>query len=81
MDQPASPCGSRCIDVAPDQIRRQSIVTRYHRKWDRRDRLLRACLKLLAEIVGVMDSSVEVGGLSWRTKWMVSRIKRELDYD
>jgi hypothetical protein len=63
-------------------------MTKYHRKWDRRERLLRAVQKLLAGIIIASDSSVADAGrprnahaerLYARSKAMVERIKRELD--
>ena len=62
-------------------------MTRYHRKWDRRGRLLNAVQRLLAGIIIASDASVrEVGRprnehadrLYVRAKSMVNRIKREL---
>ena len=62
-------------------------MTRYHRKWDRRGRLLSAVQKLLAEIIIASDKSVIERGaprsaeperLYVRSRSMVVRIKREL---
>ena len=61
-------------------------MTRYHRKWDRRERLLRAARLLLVEIINISDRAVakgalrnaEVERLYGRSKLMVARIKREL---
>jgi hypothetical protein len=62
-------------------------MTRYHRKWDRRGRLLNAVQKLLAGIIIASDNSVslslrprtrEAERLYVRSKSMVARIKREL---
>jgi hypothetical protein len=62
-------------------------VTRYHRKWDRRGRLLSAVQKLLAGIIIASDKSVIERGLPRnaeserlyvRSESMVARIKREL---
>jgi hypothetical protein len=64
-------------------------VTRYHRKWDRRGRLLNAVQKLLAGIIIASDTSVINRGvprardaekLYVRSKLMVARIKRELEH-
>lgn len=65
-------------------------MTRYHRKWDRRGRLLSAVQKLLAGIIIASDTSVinrgmprsdESERLYVRSKSMVARIKRELSRD
>jgi hypothetical protein len=62
-------------------------MTRYHRKWDRRGRLLNAVRKLLGAIRIASDASVREAGrprsaeaerLYVRSKLMVARIKREL---
>lgn len=62
-------------------------MTRYHRKWDRRGRLLNAVQRLLAGIIIASDASVrdtvrprnaEAERLYTRSKSMVARIKREL---
>ena len=62
-------------------------MTRYHRKWDRRGRLLSAVQKLLAGIIIASDVSVvdnnrirspEAERLYVRSVKMVARIKREL---
>jgi len=61
-------------------------VTRYHRKWDRRGRLLNAVQRLLASVIIASDKSVLDAGrprnehaerLYVRSKSMVARIKRE----
>ena len=51
-------------------------MTRYHRKWDRRERLLRVVLKLLVKTIPYVLDYV----LYDRTKRMVNRIKRELEH-
>jgi hypothetical protein len=62
-------------------------MTRYHRKWDRRGRLLNAVQRLLASVIIASDKSVVVHNrprsdeserLYVRSKSMVARIKREL---
>ena len=62
-------------------------MTRYHRKWDRRGRLLSAVQKLLASIIIASDASVIERGrprnadaecLYFRAKSMIIRIKKEL---
>jgi hypothetical protein len=62
-------------------------MTRYHRKWDRRGRLLNAVQRLLASVIIASDKSVvvhnrprsdELERLYVRSKSMVARIKREL---
>ena len=62
-------------------------MTRYHRPWDRRGRLLSAVQKLLAGIIIASDASVrdtvrprnaEAERLYVRSRKMVARIKREL---
>jgi hypothetical protein len=62
-------------------------MTRYHRKWDRRGRLLNAVQKLLTGIIIASDKSVVERGLPRnaeserlyvRSKSMAVRIKREL---
>jgi len=67
--------------------RAEEVVTRYHRKWDRRGRLLNAVRKLLAGIITASDNSVIERGqprsedaewLYFRAKSMVIRIKKEL---
>ncbi len=64
-------------------------MTRYHRPWDRRGRLLAAVQKLLAGIIIASDKSVVERGASRnyeaerlyvRSKKMIARIKRELEY-
>lgn len=50
-------------------------MTRYHRKWDRRERLLRAALRLLKKMAPYAGSAE----LYDDAKRMVNRIKRELD--
>lgn len=63
-------------------------MTRYHRPWDRRGRLLNAVQKLLVGIINVSDASAidsarprsdEAERLYVRSKKMVARIKRELE--
>jgi hypothetical protein len=61
-----------------------TAVTRYHRKWDRRGRLLNACRRLFAEILNSTDRvdrprSDEAERLYVRSKSMLNLIKRELD--
>jgi hypothetical protein len=67
--------------------RTEEVVTRYHRKWDRRGRLLRAARNLLGAIRIASDASVreadrprslEAERLYRRSVKMVARIKREL---
>lgn len=64
-------------------------MTRYHRPWDRRGRLLSAVQKLLAGIIIASDTSVinaerprtkDAERLYVRSKKMVARIKRELEH-
>jgi hypothetical protein len=64
-----------------------AAVTRYHRKWDRRGRLLNAVQKLLAGIIIASDASVREAGrprspeaerLYVRSVKMAYRIKKEL---
>lgn len=64
-------------------------MTRYHRKWDRRGRLLNAVRRLLAGIVIASDKSVAdtvrprddgAERLYVRSKKMIARIKKELEY-
>lgn len=62
-------------------------MTKRHRQWDRRDRLLRAARKLLTGIIIASDNSVSddtrprtvvAERLYVRSKAMVTRIDREL---
>jgi hypothetical protein len=66
-------------------------MTRYHRPWDRRGRLLAAVQKLIVGIIIASDASVvgsdkafsrprnpDAERLYVRSKKMVARIKREL---
>ncbi len=62
-------------------------VTRYHRPWDRRGRLLNAVQRLLAGVIIASDASVrdtvrprsaDAERLYVRSKKMVARIKKEL---
>jgi hypothetical protein len=64
-------------------------MTRYHRKWDRRGRLLNAVRILLDKVIIASDNSVSVSlrprsadaeRLYTRSKSMVARIKRELEH-
>lgn len=63
-------------------------MTRYHRKWDRRERLLRALHKLLGQLHNAnVKYGIEAGFLNQsdadrlyaRLGTMANRIKRELD--
>ena len=64
-------------------------MTRYHRTWDRRGRLLRACLKLLGElnranvkygIDAAFVSQADAERLYTRLQRTTNRIKRELEH-
>lgn len=56
-------------------------MTRYHRKWDRRERLLRAVVRLLKEAQIDLGTNPSVPDFKMyeRIKCMINRVERELN--